>query len=442
MRPNALHADATKTSRTGFNHPAAWCICACFGVCWMLLHGLPWVPFDRTDQIALWLCAALWLALWSVPHFSKVAALLLVFLIISLWGITPHSPILAKAASDGLLIALSAFGLSVAARETGVLGWLVSYSYRRAIARQGLACSAALSLAFAFLPSPQNARTWMRIWQLLPEQMSGSYRHIGLTSQLCARLICIAAHPANILLMALLPQSGTDRFLPWHWALQTWPLAAVALCGSYWASKRTQLPTLAHPQTTANIWRNPLHRTQAHIFAAITASLCCGILLQPLHGLSTGLLAVLALVALFVLQAISAQQLHQGVDWSLLIILIVLPGLLVCFSSSIPTLGYAWDITHTPWLLLPMTLLLRTGLPSASVAALSLLFALTWSAQHGHDLLNLAIPLVVAVHISDFLVERAATASRFVARLRALLLDPVTWCCLAVFHLWCVWYGW
>lgn len=446
MRPHALHDAVTDHRRTGFNHPAAWCICACFGVlCWLVYHlqwSPSWASSSSPQHIALWLCNALLLGLWSVPQLSKFSAVLLVLLAINLFGIAPQGALLAQAANDALLMALGVLGLSVAAREAGALGWLLSHGYRLARARHGLACGVALSLVFALLPSPHHAHTWMRVWQQLPEQLTSAYRSVGLSSQLAARLICLAAHPVNIVLMALLPQSGTDRFLPWHWALHMWPLAAVALCVSAWAARHTGLTSLAGHPPAQGVPQHSISRTQLNLFAVVIAVLCLGVLLQPLHGLSTGLLVVLALVAMFALRTLNAQQFHQGVDWSLLVILLVLPGLLVCLSAAMPPLSWGWDITQVPWLALPVTLALRCCLPSASVATLSLIFALTWSTQHGFDLLGLAMPLVAAVHISDFLLQRATTAHKVGARLRTLFLDPVTWGSLLVFYLWCIWYGW
>lgn len=423
----------------GFSDPWAWLVCAACAALGLLLHfappRLPFAPDATAQHMGIWLCMALLLGLWMRRAQPPLFAPLLVLLVMGLFGLAPVAELLSGAASDAVLWALGVLALSVAARDSGLLGWLVARAVRslqhpRPLLRLPAVCW--LVPAFALLPSPGQARAWARIFEELPAGTPQARRDIASAAQLCARLAWLPAHPANLLALALLPASGLDRFAPLHWLAHTWPLAlltlAYAVCMQWLAPRSATAPSTMPPPASA------ADRAALRGMAGIALAAVGLVLLQPFHGFAPGLMTLPSLAALFALQVLTPRNLQTGVDWPLFVSLMVLPGLVASFASALPQ--------ALPWgegAAVPLALLLGLRLlaPAHVTIVCALVLALPWAASHRYSLLDVAVPALAGFHLAEFLLQRHTGATGRLRRVLAVLRSPVTWLGCAAYALWC-----
>lgn len=437
-------------SSQGVAHPMAWAwcaVCALLGAIVIGLEpGLPALVGATTRQMGIWLTMALMLGLWMVPSLPRLFSVLLALLVMSLFDLAPAPLLLSGALSDAALWWLGAFALSVAARQCGLLGVLVAYALRSLQtprANGGLRVPAVLwlSIAFALLPSPMQASRWASGFFLAPGNASLQVpRNLVGAAQLSARLVWLPAHPVNLLVLALLPSGGLDRFVPAHWVLHTWPLLVLALgyaLHAQWLARSDR--GLSEPLLQAQPVL-PEDRFAMRCAGAIAVVLVLMVALQPFHGLAPGLVSLLAMVALFALKILTPKGFHRGVDWSLFVAAMVLPGLIVSFAAALP----AWGLESGTYLALPFLFLLRMVAPTGVAIVVALVLTMSWSSGHGNDLLDTAMPVLVAFHLVDFVLHRhisSNAASRFHLA-RDTLRSPVTWGTCAAYYLWFGWCGW
>ena len=79
----------------------------------------------------------------------------------------------------------------------------------------------------------------------------------------------------------------------------------------------------------------------------------------------------------------------------------------------------------------------------SGAAWVALLLARSWAHRTGHDLLDIALPVLVAAHIADFMLSRRGTEDAAVG-MRAVagaLLRPANWLWAGAFYLWLAWVG-
>lgn len=463
---NALPAGQRTARGAGAGGPFssrwAWLICALCALLGLLLQlvppRLPFAPAATAQQMSIWLAMALLLGLWLLRGLPALFAVLLVLLLMSLFGLAPAATLLAGAASDAVLWALGVLGLSVAARESGLLGWLmvraahsmapgaaapdaatlgVATPGAAACAWRRMPAVAWLLPAFALLPSPRQAGQWARLFELLPAGRPQARRDVAGAAQLCARLLWLPAHPANLLALALLPAGGLDRFIPIHWFIHTWPLAllalAYALCVQWLAPPAAGIA----PPATALPACGEHERTALDGTAAIALAVACLVALQPFHGFAPGLITLPALAALFALQMLTPRNLQAAMDWPLFVSLMVLPGLVGCFAAALPPQATAWGDGGA----LPLALLLGLCLlaPAHVAIVCALVFAIPWAAEHRYDLLDVLVPVLAGFHLIQFLLQRHGGAAGRRRQIRAALLSPVTWLGCGAYCLWCRW---
>lgn len=438
-------------SPENFAHPLAWVVCAVYALLgsWVYMEPrLPALLGASSGQVGVWLTMALLLGLWMTPSVPRLFAILLALLLMRLFDLAPTSVLLSGAVSDAALWWLGAFALSVAARQCGLLGWLMArarQSLHALPARHWQRPPAALwlTLAFALLPSPMQASRWARSWCLTPSGAENpAARNVVSATQLAARLAWLPAHPANLMVLALLPVGGLDRFVPTHWALRTWPLLLLALVFATWVQWRARPMTeTTHALQTASPAPRPEEHFALHCTATMAVALVLMVALQPLHGFAPGLVSLLAMVALFALKILTPQSYHQGVDWSLFVAATVLPGMITSFAAALP----AWhlDAASTSWAL-PVLFLLRMVVPTGVTVIVALVLAVSWSSSHGHDLLNTALSVLVAFHLVDFMFSRHHTGTAATRWQRAwrTLRSPVTWGTCVAYYAWSGWSGW
>lgn len=443
---------ATRQSRwpEGFAHPAAWILCAMCALLGALVYALePHLPAllgATSRQIGVWLTMALLLGLWMVPSVPRLFPVLLALLVLRLFDLASTSVLLSGAVSDVALWWLGAFALAVAARQSGLLGVLLAYALRslQASGAKGLRPPAVLwlSMAFALLPSPLQASRWARSFCLAPWGVSPCVsRDVVSAAQLSARLAWLPAHPANLMVLALLPTGGLDRFVPAHWVLHTWPLLVLALVHATCAQWRARSTPGLAPLAQAVPPGPPEDRFAMPCAGTVAVALVLMVALQPFHGFAPGLVSLLAMVALFAMKALTPQSYHRGVDWPLFVAATVLPGLIASFAAALP----AWRLeAGGPSLALPFLFFLRMVAPTGVTIVAALVLAVSWSSSHGHDLLNTAMPVLVAFHLVDFMFCRnlsCTTATRWQLAWNTLH-SPVTWGAWAAYYAWSGWYGW
>lgn len=405
---------------------------------------LLWTGWATQEQSIRWVVAALLLGMSALPTTPAVFPVLLAVLVLCLFDVVAPAQLLVGAAGDALLWMLGAFALSVAARESGLLGTLVARatrSLREATrARPGLPAVLWLGAAFALLPSPLQAQRWTLALCAVPTLAPAARGQIARTARLWSRLAWLPAHPVSLIALGLLPYGGLDRFVPMHWLLHTWPLCALALAYGVlvqWAASPNAAPAMPRvaPQPAAP---EDASGQRSVLGVAVVSVLAIG--LQPFHGLAPGMVAVFALVLLFALQVLSPGRFHHGVDWALFLCVALMPGLITVLAAPLPMASLAWPLTA---LALPFLLVLRSVLPSVGAASVALLLTLAWTQRTGQDLLDAVLPVLVAVHIADFMlssrdVDDAALGLRAVARA---LLRPANWLCAGAFYLWLGWAG-
>ena len=431
----------------------AWLLCLACTMLGLWLYAFePSLPFGSgvtSQQIGMWLCMALLMGLWMLRTVPALFGVLLTLLVMSLFGLAPVSTLLAGAANDAVLWWLGALSLSVAARESGLLGWLVVQASQRLGKTDNapalLRCTPAvvwLTLAFAMLPSPRQAAQWRHIFNQLPGTPRKTGLNIAATAQLCACLAWLPAHPANLLVLALLPSGGLDRFAPLHWWLHTWPLLVLAIAlGIYgqWHSRNRQ-PANTLIQTALTDTQEERFAMRSVAGLALISVLATA--LQPFHGIAPGLLSVFAVVALFALHCVTPASLQYKTDWPLFVSATVLPGLITSFAQALPEFHSLLSNNFEPGLLLPAMLCLRTILPARALMLLSLVLGLAWSAQYDQDLLEWAMPILVALHLTEFMLHCLSQHQGCWQRIRAILQSPLVWLGCPVYYLWCKWYGW
>ena len=437
----------------GVAHPMAWALvwcaaCALLGATVIgLAPGLPALLGATPRQMGIWLTMALLLGLWMIPSLPRLFPVLLALLVMRLFDLAPTSLLLSGALNDAALWWLGAFALSVAARQCGLLGVLLAHALRSLQTPHtsgGLRVPAVLwlSMAFALLPSPLQASRWARSFCLAPGNASSQLSRDTLgAAQLLARLGWLPAHPANLLVLALLPSGGVDRFVPAHWVLHTWPLLVLALgyaIHAQWRARPAQDLAEFLPQTQSVL---PEDRFAMQSARAIAVGLVLMVALQPFHGFAPGLVSLLAMVALFALKVLTPKSFHRGVDWSLFVAAPVLPGLIASFAAALP----AWSLEGSGTsLALPLLFLLRMVAPTGVATVAALVLTMSWASGHGHDLLDTAMPVLVALHAIDFVLHRhpsVQAATRFHLAWDALR-SPVTWGACAAYYLWLGWWGW
>lgn len=417
----------------------AWLICALCASLGLLLQlaqlRLPFAPAATAQQMSIWLVMTLLLGLWLLRGLPALFAVLLVLLVMSLFGLAPAATLLAGAASDAVLWALGVLGLSVAARESGLLGWLMVRAARSLAPGAAAPAVTWLLPAFALLPSPRQSGQWARLFELLPAGRPQARRDMAGAAQLCARLLWLPAHPANLLALALLPAGGLDRFIPIHWFLHTWPLALLAL--AYALGVQWLAPPAAGTVPPATPTYGEEGRTALDGTAAIALAVACLVALQPFHGFAPGLVTLPALAALFALQILTPRNLQAAMDWPLFVSLMVLPGLVGCFAAALPPQAVAWGDGGA----LPLALLLGLCLlaPAHVAIVCALVFAIPWTAEHRYDLLDVLVPVLAGFHLIQFLLQRHCSAAGRLRQIRATLLSPVTWLGCGAYCLWCKW---
>ena len=395
-------------------------------------------------QSTTWMMAALLTGMWVLPATPLVFPVLLAVLVLCLFDVVAPTQLLAGAAGDALLWLLGAFALSVAASDSGLLGTLVARATRSlrtaTRARPGLPAVLWLGAAFALLPSPVQAQRWALAFCAVPTLLPAARCDIARAARLWSRLAWLPAHPVSLIALGLLPSGGLDRFVPMHWLLHTWPLWVLALAHGMlvqWGASPVTAPEM--PRVALLPVAHEDAPAQRSVLGVVAASVLA-IGLQPFHGLAPGMVAVFALVLLFALQVLPPGRFHHDVDWALFLCVALLPGLITVLAVPLPMSSLAWPLTA---LALPFLLLLRTVLPSVGAASVALLLALSWAHRTGHDLLDIALPVLVAAHIADFMLSRRGTEDAAVG-MRAVagaLLRPANWLWAGAFYLWLAWVG-
>lgn len=433
--------------------PMAWVVCAICALLGVLAYGfessvLSWGLTPR--QVGTWLSMALLVGLWMVPSLPPLFAVLLALLVMSLFDLAPIAVLLSGTVSDAALWWLGAFSLSVAARQSGLTGALMARAlhslqaphtprWRRAPAVWWLA------MVFALLPSSAQARRWVYSFCLVPSSTPRQVpRDVVSAAQLGAALAWLPAQPANLLVLALLPAGGVDRFVPAYWLQHTWPLLALALAYAscvQWCARPALGGVTPLPQVVLGSRELSEDRFAVQCVVGIAAVMVLMVALQPLHGFSPGLVSLLAMVVLFATKVLTPQSYHWGVDWPLFVCATVLPGLIASFAAAIPAWGLEWGSTS---LALPFLFCLRMVVPSGVAIVAALVLATSWSSVQGHDLLDTAIAVLVAFHMVDFMFRRHTGAGSQARMLVAwaTVRSPVTWAGCAVYYLWWRWCGW
>lgn len=455
MRHQAQKCAQTSSSRD--NLKALLLCLACATVALWLYAFAPRLPFDSgitPQQTGVCLCMVLLLGLWMLRAIPALFGVLLTLLVMSLLGLVPVSTLLAGAANDAVLWWLGALSLSVAARESGLLGWLgvqasrsLSKTHPASAFLRRMPAVLWLALAFAMLPSPRQAAQWRHIFSQLPGTFRQTRVNIAATAQLCACLAWLPARPANLLILALLPAGGLDRFAPLYWWLHTWPLLILAIVlgiGSQWTIRNRQ-PANTLPATTVadNLEDNFAMRSVVGIALACVLATA----LQPLHGIGPGLLSVFAVVALSALHCVTPASLQYKTDWPLFVSATVLPGLMTSFAQALPELSSPLNESALlagsigAGLLLPAMLCLRAIVPARVLMLLSLTCGLAWSAQYDGDLLECAVPILVALHLTEFMLHCLAQHQGRWQRIQAILQSPLVWLGCPAYYLWCKWCG-
>jgi hypothetical protein len=303
-----------------------------------------------------------------------------------------------------------------------------------------------LAAALTLLPSPEQAARWSASFcaaSALPRRASAEVLR---AARMLARLAWLPAHPANLVAIGLLPSGGLDRFIATHWLSQTWPLlllAAVHGIAAQWWPGRGASACGAPACANAAGSREPPPPDLQDLFAlrSVAGIFLCMVMmtaLQPYHGLAPGLLALFGLVVLFALQLVPSGRFHVSIDWTILVAVGLLPGLVMTLAADLqlplPPLSFA------P-LALPVLLVLRAIFPALAAAALAFVLVLLWSTAINAELLAALLPALVALHTAELVLLRPG-ASEGRAGLQACLqavARPSAWVWIAAFYLWLFW---
>ncbi|QXZ08215.1 hypothetical protein KUF54_08720 [Comamonas sp. Y33R10-2] len=459
-----MQRQASKCSHTSSNSNSnlvAWALCALCGLIglagWLLIthaNAPLWAQDFNLQQLGLGLCMLLLLGLWMLQSMPALAPMLLIFLVISLLGIRPAQAILTPAATDATLWMLTSLALSIAARDSGLLGYLLNRACKSLKAPHSqqwpslrLSCVLWLTPVFALLTSPRQSAHWRNIY-LHTTPAHESHERTSSAAQLAAKLIWLPAHPASLLMLALLPAGGSNSFSALHWCLSTWPLALLACClGCRFQGNDS---ALVSSQTTKVIGSSSVPAPNPHYLdrfafqSTITIALFCVVLvaLQPFHGIEPGLVTALGLIALFALRVITPAALQQGMDWSLLVSFIIFPGLLESFSSITPV-AFSLHVEHlqpaSTLLILPLLMALRFIVPAVALTMITIIVGALWGHTPGTSLLEALLPVLVALHLVEFLTQTHEQSPKLWLRLRYAYSAPSTWAILLAFPLWLQW---
>lgn len=369
-----------------------------------------WAGWASAQQLAPGLLLAGLAGLWWLPGTPFLFPPLLVLLLLCLFDLVPPEDLIHAASGDAALWALAALILSLAARQSGLLGRLFVAAAGRG---RGASLSVLwLTLALALLPSPAQAAHWSQGFQAVSQRSARARDELLRVARLLARLAWLPAHPANLVAIGLLPSEGLDRYIALHWLLQVWPLLVLALLQGWllpgWLDRSAPPGDAARPGAAVPTpAREPAEaettdeRLAWRGVAGIGLGLALMTALQPFHGLAPGQMALFALVMLFALQWVPPGRFHPAVDWAVLVAVGLLPGLITALAPALPQAASAWPLGA---LALPLMLLLRACFPPLAAASLAFALLLPWTAHLSADLLNTALPLLVALHMADLLL--------------------------------------
>lgn len=413
--------------------------------CALLAVVLPLSGWASAMQAAPWLVLALLAGLWLVPSMPLLFPALLALLLLCLFNVVPPDQLIGAASGNAALWLLGSLVLSLAAKDSGLLGALVARAAqaRTPGRRRGVAVPAVLwlSAALALLPSPDQASRWSASFCAASTLPGRARTELLRAARLLARLAWLPAHPANLVAIGLLPGGGLDRFIATHWLSQTWPLvllAAVHGLGAQWCPGRTMSAPAETPAACALAPASAQDLFALRSVAGIFLSMVLMTALQPYHGLAPGLLALFALVVLFALQLVPGGRFHPAIDWNVLVAVGLLPGLVAALAADLrlplPPLAFA------P-LALPALLVLRAVFPALAATALVFVLLLPWAAAGNADLPDAVLPVLVALHIAELVLVRPG-ANEGPAGLKALasaMKRPSVWIWVLAYYLWLGW---
>ncbi|MDD0837962.1 hypothetical protein PSQ40_05190 [Curvibacter sp. HBC61] len=437
----STEVDALATERPFPDRAGLAVVVACAGVALVA----PWAGWGPAQLLAPALLLALLAGLWALPGTPILFPPLLVLLLLSLFDLVPPEGLIRAASGDAALWALGSLVLSLAARQSGLLGRL--FAAAAAPGRLTRLSVVWLALALALLPSPLQAARWSQSFQAVSPRSARAREELLRAARLLARLAWLPAHPASLVAIGLLPAEGLDRYVAMHWLLPVWPLLVLALLqgllAPWWLDRSF---TSAAPPTTGRATGPAMapaatdERLAMYGVAGIGLSLMLMTLLQPFHGLAPGQMALFGLVMLFALQWVPQGRFHPAVDWSVLVAVGLLPGLISALAVPLPQATASWPLGA---LALPLLLLLRLCFPPLAAASLAFALVLPWTAHLNADLLSTALPVLVALHIADLLLVSSDNGDRR-ANWRSLGLafkSGRTWLWVPAYYLWLGWWN-
>lgn len=259
------------------------------------------------------------LGLWAARDWPLYAPALLAALALLLFNAAQPVTLLAGFTNDGFFWLLGACTVSLATVESGLAGLL----WARCVADaghggwRGWRAQARALLIHLLLVHPAHARRWRTLADSLAPSTPGASDAGQATpwraGALAARLGCIAAHPLNLLVWAMLPATTSDRFTPLAWTRYLLPLALLALA-SAWLPRRQREAVRPPPPLAAPRW----------VFDPATAlAVAVGVLLvalaSPVHGIAPGMVALYAVPMLLAAAVLPADGFWQRNDWNTLL---------------------------------------------------------------------------------------------------------------------------
>lgn len=415
--------------------------------CALMAVAVPMSGWASPMQAAPWLVLALLAGLWLVPSTPLLFPPLLALVLLCLFDVAPPERLIGAGSGNAALWLLGSLMLSLAARDCGLLGALVARaagprsSETRSDAARAVPAVLWLAAALTLLPSPEQAARWSASFcaaSALPRRASAEVLR---AARMLARLAWLPAHPANLVAIGLLPGGGLDRFIATHWLSQTWPLLLLAavhgIAAQWWPGRGA--PACANAAGS----REPPPPDLQELFAlrSVAGIFLCMVMmtaLQPYHGLAPGLLALFGLVVLFALQLVPSGRFHVSIDWTILVAVGLLPGLVMTLAADLPL--PLPPLSFAP-LALPVLLVLRAIFPALAAAALAFVLVLLWSTAINAELLAALLPALVALHTAELVLLRPG-ASEGRAGLQACLqavARPSAWVWIAAFYLWLFW---
>ncbi|MET1114201.1 MAG: hypothetical protein ABWY08_04490 [Comamonas sp.] len=394
-------------------------------------------------QAVPWAVLVLLAGLWLVPSMPLLFPALLALLLLCLFDVVPPAQLIGAASGNAALWLLGSLVLSLAAKDSGLLGALMARSAgtRNAGATRAVPAVLWLSAALALLPSPDQASRWSASFCAASNLSRRASAEVLRAARVLARLAWLPAHPVNLVAIGLLPGGGLDRFIATHWLLQTWPLLLLAMmhgaAAQWWSGRMT-------PAVTKNAGSCALETASEQDLFALrcVAGIGLGVVLmtvlEPYHGLAPGLLALFGLVVLFALQLVPAGRFHPAIDWNILVAVGLLPGLVSTLATELPLA--VPSVSFAP-LALPALLVLRAFCPALPAVALLFVVLLPWSAAVNADLADAVLPVLVALHIAEMVLVRPG-ADEGPAGLGALaqaMTRPSAWLWVGAYYLWLGW---